>query len=101
MSNRRTTLGPISQSTLNSRAGQAMSRPSLGPSRLSSVGEGFPLKLPRQSLAGPPAASRVSFGGNMAGNMMARKPIAAASRLEHRHNACTQITRILAKNAPI
>lgn len=52
MSNRRTTLGPISQSTLNSRAG-----------------------------LGPPAASRVSFGGNMGGSMLMKKPIAAASRL--------------------
>jgi hypothetical protein len=78
MNNRRTTLGPISQSTVNSRAG--LSRPSLGPSRLSNVAEGYPSKPPRMSLAAQPAASRVSFGGNMGGSMMAKKPIAAASR---------------------
>jgi hypothetical protein len=80
MNNRRTTLGPISQSTANSRAGQ-LSRPSIGPSRTSNAADGFPLKLPRQSLAGPPTASRVSFGGNnMGGNMMAKKSVAPASR---------------------
>ena len=57
-----------------------MSRPSLGPSRLSNAAEAFPLKMPRQSLAGPLTATRVSFGGNMAGNMMNKKPAMAASR---------------------
>lgn len=75
MNNRRTTLGPISQSTANSRAGQ-LSRPSIGPSKTSNAADGFPLKLPRQSLAGPPTASRVSFGGNM----IAKKSVAPASR---------------------
>ena len=73
------TLGPISQSALNSRAGQMMPRPSLGPSRASNAADGYPLKLSRQSLAGPPA-SRVSFGGNMAGSMLAKKNVTAASR---------------------
>ena len=79
MDNRRTTLGPISQSALNSRAGQMMPRPSLGPSRASNAPDGYPLKPSRQSLAGP-AASRVPFGGNMAGSMSAKKNVTAASR---------------------
>lgn len=69
-------MGPISQSALNSRAGQMMHRPSLGPSR---APDGYPLKPSRQSLAGP-AASCVSFGGNMAGSMLPKKNVTAASR---------------------
>lgn len=72
-----------------------MSRPSLGPSRLSNAADAFSLKLPRQSLAGPPTASRVSFGGNMAGTMMNKKPAMAASRYLTDNKCASSIAHLL------
>ena len=75
---RRQTLGPISQSQVNSRVGGNAPRPSLGPSR---VAEGLVNKPSRMSLAvGPTAiagAPRMSMGPNM---MARRASIAPASR---------------------
>ena len=65
---RRQTLGPVSQSQINSRV--AVPRPSLGPSRSSNVGEGLVNKPARMSLA-------VNSGPNM---MARRASIAPASR---------------------
>ena len=61
---RRTTLGPVSQSTLNTRNG-ASSRVSLGPARISNGGvmNDIVMKPSRQSIAGIP---RTSIGVNVA-----------------------------------
>lgn len=61
---RRTTLGPVSQSTLNSRNGTS-SRVSLGPARISNGGvmNDIVMKPSRQSIAG---ISRTSIGVNAA-----------------------------------